>query len=187
MCWGKPPTEAVAIQRRSVNKQGLPDKPGLVEDMHRAQIWNLCSDRKDVRRNVKQNQGHRLQIKYPIYSSAAKATISVSTKMTEINNKEEIWIISWFLQVRRSAKTKYHKDLTKLEALFFMLHSLFHGLPPPFSSSSVSDFLSSLCNQVLLKTILYAINYIKISKRSLLGKTKQVRSPTIFSKMLTKS
>ena len=118
MCWGKPPTEAMAIQRRSVNKQGLPDKPGLVEDMHRAQIWNLCSDRKDVRRNVKQKQGHRLQIKYPIYSSASKATISVSTKMTEINNKEEIWIISWFLQVRRSAKTKYHKDLTKLEALF---------------------------------------------------------------------
>ena len=107
--------------------------------------------------------------------------------MTEINNKEEIWISSWFLQVRRSAKTKYHKDLTKLEALFFMLRSLFHGLPPPFSASSVSDFLSSLCNQVLLKTILYAINYIKISKRSLLGKTKQVRSPTIFSKMLTKS
>ena len=86
--------------------------------MHRAQIWNLCSDRKDVRRNVKQKQGHRLSIKYPIYPSAAKATISVSTKMTEINNKEEIWIISWFLQVRRSAKTKYHKDLTKLEALF---------------------------------------------------------------------
>ena len=125
MCWGKPPTEAVAIQRRSVNKQGLPDKPGLVEDMHRAQIWNLCSDRKDVRRNVKQKQGHRLQIKYPIYLSATKATISVSTKMTEINNnKEEIWIISSFLQVRRSAKTKYHKDLTKLEALFFMLRSV---------------------------------------------------------------
>ena len=120
MCWGKPPTEAMAIQRRSVNKQGLPDKPGLVEDMHRAQIWNLCSDRKDVT----QKQGHRLQIKYPIYSSATKATISVSTKMTEINNKEEIWIISSFLQVRRSAKTKYHKDLTKLEDLFFMLHSV---------------------------------------------------------------
>ena len=132
-------------------------------------------------------QGHCLKIKYPIYLSATKATISVSTKMTEINNnKEEIWIISSFLQVRRSAKTKYHKDLTKLEALFFMLHSLFHGLPPPFSSSSISDFLSSLCNQVLLKNILYAINYIKISKRSLLGKTKQIRSPTIFSKMLTK-
>ena len=140
-------------------------------------------------------QGHCLKIKYPIYLSATKATISVSTKMTEINNnKEEIWIISSFLQVRRSAKTKYHKDLTKLEDLFFMLHSvailgwnkavyvtasLLLSLLPPFQI-----FFPVYAIKCCYKSF-FMQSTIKISKCSLLVKTKQFLSSTISNHILS--
>ena len=69
--------------------------------------------------------------------------------MTEINNKEEIWIISWFLQVRRSAKTKYHKDLTKLEALFFIGPESDHWLCLSLTPSLPPSCLVNLIDMTL--------------------------------------